>query len=59
MLGHPNRNEWSLLKDQFDALVHDEGVREPSVSCSDFCGLFAIGQSGQYRHFAPCPFRKF
>ena len=21
-------NEWNLLKDQFDALVHDESVRE-------------------------------
>ena len=31
MLGHPNRNEWSLLKDQFDALVDDEGVRENSI----------------------------
>jgi hypothetical protein len=23
--------EWSLLKNQFDALVHDEGMREDSI----------------------------
>lgn len=31
MPGHPHKNEWSLLKDRFDALVHDEGVREDSI----------------------------
>ena len=37
MLGHPKTNEWSLLKDQFDALVHDEGMREDSIEkfCDD------------------------
>jgi hypothetical protein len=25
------RNEWNLLRDQFDALVHNEGVREDSL----------------------------
>ena len=24
-------NEWNLLKDQFDALVHNEGAREDSL----------------------------
>jgi hypothetical protein len=30
-------NEWSLLKDQFDALVRDEGMREDSIErlCDD------------------------
>jgi hypothetical protein len=31
MLGHPDRDEWRLLKNQFDALEHDEGVREDSI----------------------------
>ncbi len=31
MLGDPKTSEWRLLKDQFDALVHDEGVREDSI----------------------------
>ena len=31
MIGDPKTNEWSLLKDQFDALVHDESVREDSI----------------------------
>ena len=37
MLGDPKTNEWSLLKSQFDALVHDEGVREDSIEmfCDD------------------------
>ena len=26
MSGDPKTNEWNLLKDQFDALVHDESV---------------------------------
>jgi hypothetical protein len=30
-------NEWSLLKDQFDALVRDEGMPEDSIErlCDD------------------------
>ena len=30
-------NEWSLLKDQFDALVRDEVIREDSIErlCDD------------------------
>jgi hypothetical protein len=28
-------NEWSLLKDQFDALVRDEGMREDSIERLD------------------------
>jgi len=31
MTGDPKTNEWSLLKDQFDVLVHDESVREDSI----------------------------
>lgn len=31
MLGDPKPNEWNLLKDQFDALVHDESVHEDSI----------------------------
>ena len=31
MTGDPKTNEWNLLKDQFDALVHDESVREDSI----------------------------
>jgi hypothetical protein len=31
MPGDPKSNEWNLLKDQFDALVHDESVREDSI----------------------------
>jgi hypothetical protein len=31
MLGDAKTNEWSLLKDQFDALVHDETVSEGSI----------------------------
>ena len=27
----PKTNEWNLLKDQFDALVHDETVHEDSI----------------------------
>jgi hypothetical protein len=27
----PKTNEWSLLKDQFDALRQNEGVREDSI----------------------------
>jgi hypothetical protein len=28
MVSDPKSNEWNLLKDQFDALVHNEGVRQ-------------------------------
>jgi len=37
MHGDPKTNEWSLLKDQFDALVHDESMREDSIErfCDD------------------------
>jgi hypothetical protein len=31
MSGDPKTNEWSLLKDQFDALVHDENVSDDSI----------------------------
>jgi hypothetical protein len=31
MLGGPTTKEWNLLKDQFDALVHDESVHEDSI----------------------------
>ena len=31
MLGDPKTNEWNLLKDQFDALVHDESVHEGGI----------------------------
>ena len=30
MLGEPKTNEWNLLKDQFDALVHNETEHEDS-----------------------------
>lgn len=30
MLGDPKTNEWNLLKDQFDALVHNETEHEDS-----------------------------
>jgi hypothetical protein len=28
MFDDPNLHEWNLLKDEFDALVHNKGVRE-------------------------------
>jgi hypothetical protein len=28
MVSDPKSNEWNLLKDQFAALVHNEGVRQ-------------------------------
>jgi hypothetical protein len=31
MLGDPKTNEWNLLKDQFDALVHDKSVHKDSI----------------------------
>jgi hypothetical protein len=31
MFADPITNEWSLLKDQFDALVQDEHVSEDSI----------------------------
>ena len=31
MSGDPKTNEWNLLKDQFDALVHDESVGSDSI----------------------------
>ena len=31
MFGDPKTNEWNLVKDQFDALVHDESVQEDSI----------------------------
>jgi hypothetical protein len=31
MLSRPCRNEWRLLKDRFDALAHDQDVREDSI----------------------------
>lgn len=31
MSGDPKTNEWNLLKEQFDALVHSEGVRQDSL----------------------------
>ena len=31
MFGDPKTNEWNLVKDQFDALVHDESVHEDSI----------------------------
>ncbi len=30
MLGDPKTNEWNLIKDQFDALMHNEIEREDS-----------------------------
>jgi hypothetical protein len=30
MSSSPNINEWNLLKEEFDALVHDEGARRDS-----------------------------
>jgi hypothetical protein len=31
MPGNPKTNEWNLLKDHFDAQVHDESVHEDSI----------------------------
>ena len=31
MPSNPKTNEWNLLKDQFDALVHDESVDADSI----------------------------
>ena len=31
MSGDPKTNEWSLLKHQFEALVHDENVSADSI----------------------------
>ena len=31
MLGEPKANEWNLLKDQFDALVHSETEHEDNI----------------------------
>jgi hypothetical protein len=31
MPGDPKINEWNLLKDQFDVLMHGESVREDSI----------------------------
>ena len=31
MFGEPKTNEWNLLKDQFDALVHNETEHEDSI----------------------------
>ena len=31
MFGDPKTSEWDLVKDQFDALVHDESVHEDSM----------------------------
>ena len=31
MFGEPKTNEWNLLKDQFDALVHSETEHEDSI----------------------------
>ena len=31
MLGDPKTNEWNLLKDQFDVLVHGEHMRGDSI----------------------------
>ena len=31
MPGDPKTNEWNLLKDQFDASVRNEGVRQDSL----------------------------
>jgi hypothetical protein len=31
MSGHPRTNEWNLLKDQFDALAHDESVGADAI----------------------------
>ncbi len=31
MPADPKTNEWNLLKDQFDALVHDGSAREDSI----------------------------
>ena len=35
MSGNPKTNEWNLLKDQFDALVHDESVDADSIEILD------------------------
>ena len=31
MVSDPKTNEWNLLKDQFDALVHNKGVRQDNL----------------------------
>jgi hypothetical protein len=31
MSGDPKTNEWKLLKDEFDELVHDETVSDDSI----------------------------
>jgi hypothetical protein len=31
MAGHPRSNEWNRLKDQFDAIAHNENMREDSI----------------------------
>jgi hypothetical protein len=43
MSGDPKTNEWNLLKDQFDALVHDESVGSDSIEKifdTQFCRRF-------------------
>ena len=31
MSSNPKTNEWNLLKEEFDALVHSEGVRQDNL----------------------------
>ena len=59
-------NEWKLLKDQFDALVHNEGVREDSLEqlldgqiCRRFGELIAraVGYQRDYGVRLPDPDR--
>ena len=59
-------NEWKLLKDQFDALVHNEGVREDSLEqlldgqiCRRFGELIAraVGHQRDYGARLPDPDR--
>jgi len=46
MLGDPKTNEWSLLKDQFDALVHDEGCARTASKGSVMIKFVAALPSG-------------
>ena len=41
-------NEWTSLKEQFDALVHDENMREGSTEMS-VTGTFVAGSGNGFR----------
>ena len=42
MSGDPKTNEWNLLKDQFDALVHDESVAPTASKRSLILNFVAV-----------------